>query len=76
MSPLGLSAVVGQRQDKGAVTMNISTIKRILAEHGAPFYEENGQVFADSMISGTKLFEQVENVTKWSYSKLMTWLGY
>jgi hypothetical protein len=56
--------------------MNISTIKRILAEHGVPFYEENGKVFADSMIGGTKLFEQIENVTKWSYSKLMTWLGY
>lgn len=56
--------------------MSISTIKKILAEHGVPFYEENGKVFADSMIGGTKRFEQVENVTKWSYSKLMTWLGY
>lgn len=56
--------------------MNISKIKKILADHGVPFYEESGQIFADSMIGGTKLFEQVENVTKWSYSKLMTWLGY
>jgi hypothetical protein len=56
--------------------MSISKIKRILADHGVPFYEENGQVFADSMIGGTTRFEQTENVTKWSYSKLMTWLGY
>lgn len=56
--------------------MSTAKIKRILAEHGAHFYELCGEVFADSMISGTKLFEQVENVTKWSYPKLMSWLGY
>jgi hypothetical protein len=56
--------------------MSISTIKKILADHGVPFYEENGKVFADSMISGTKLFEQTENVTKWNYPTLMNWLGY
>jgi hypothetical protein len=56
--------------------MTNAQIKQILKDHGAPYYEENGNIFADSMISGTKLFEQTENVTKWSYSKLMTWLGY
>lgn len=65
----------GHKSVKGE-QMNISKIKKILADHGVPFYEENGKVFADSMISGTTRFEQVENVTKWSYSKLMNWLGY
>jgi hypothetical protein len=51
-------------------------IKKILRDHGVPYYEENGEIFADSMISGTKHFEQTENVTHWSYSELMSWLGY
>ncbi len=56
--------------------MTISKIKKILRGHGIPHYEKDGNVFADSMIGGTKLFEQVENVTHWSYAELMTWLGY
>ena len=56
--------------------MKIENIKKILKAHGVPYYEENGNVFADSMISGTKTFEEIENVTHWSFYELMTWLGY
>jgi hypothetical protein len=56
--------------------MTNATIKQILKNHGVPCYEINGNVYADSMISGTKLFERVENVTLWSRTQLMTWLGY
>ena len=56
--------------------MNPETIKRILNDHGIPYYETNGRIYADSMISGTTRFEIVEDVTTWTRSQLYTWLGY
>lgn len=65
----------GHKSVKGE-KMTIATIKQILKNHSVPFYELCGNVYADSMIGGTKLFEQVENVTLWSRTQLMNWLGY
>jgi hypothetical protein len=56
--------------------MTNATIKQILKNHGVPHYELNGNIYADSMITGTALFEIVENVTLWTRSELMQWLGY
>jgi hypothetical protein len=56
--------------------MKTAQIKQILKIHGVPHYERNGNVYADSMIGGTALFEKVVNVTTWSKSKLLKWLGY
>jgi hypothetical protein len=53
-----------------------ATIKQILKDHGVPHYERNGNIYADSMIGGTTLFERVENVTLWTRSELYAWLGY
>lgn len=51
-------------------------IIRILELHHIPYYEKNGEVFADSMIAYTELFQEVENVTGWSKRQLYDWLGY
>ena len=56
--------------------MNPETIKRILDNHGVPYYTNGGSIYADSMEAGTALFEKVENVTAWTRSQLYTWLGY
>lgn len=56
--------------------MTIERIKKILDLHGVPNYTQDGNIYADSMISGTTLFEKVENVTRWSRSQLYIWLGY
>ena len=56
--------------------MSITTIKKILDAHGVPYFEKDGSIYADSMISGTTKFEQAENVTTWTRYKLYTWLGY
>ena len=57
-------------------TERIEKIRKILDLHGVPNYTENGNIYADSMISGKKLFEEVENVTDWTKSQLYIWLGY
>lgn len=56
--------------------MTPKKIIKILKAHGAPYKVVNGQILADSMISGTKLFEQTENVTDWTGEQLFIWLGY
>lgn len=56
--------------------MTIKEIKNTLDLHGAPYYEKDGNIYADSMISGTTRFEYVENVTTWTRYQLYTWLGY
>lgn len=56
--------------------MSIDKIGRILRMHGVPFIVSGGRIYADSMISGTRLFEHVEDVTDWSRQKLFAWLGY
>lgn len=56
--------------------MTLERIARILDAHSVPHYEKDGHIYADSMISGTELFEEVEDVTNWTASKLAAWLGY
>lgn len=56
--------------------MTNATIKQILKNHGVPHYERDGNVYADSMESGTELFEKVVDVTLWSRTELFRWLGY
>ena len=56
--------------------MTNQTIKQILKNHSIPYYERNGDIYADSMIAGTALFEHVENVTLWTRTQLFQWLGY
>ena len=51
-------------------------ICKILDLHSVPWFERDGQVFADSMDAYTELFESVVNVTSWSKAKLYAWLGY
>lgn len=56
--------------------MKISRIKKILDAHSVPNFEKEGHIYADSMISGSGLFEEVEDLTGWSMKKLRAWLGY
>jgi hypothetical protein len=56
--------------------MTAERIAKILEQHGTPFYEQNGRIYADSMLSGTKLFEEIIDVTEWTRSELLRWLGY
>ena len=56
--------------------MTTATIKQILKNHSVPHYERNGNIYADSMEHGTKLFEIVHNVTLWTRNELYAWLGY
>lgn len=56
--------------------MTIIQITRILEQHGIPYYEKDGHIYADSMISGTDLFQEVEDVTDWTRDRLAAWLGY
>lgn len=60
----------------GGDAMTNEKIKKILDLHSVPNYIENGNIFADSMLSGTKKFEEVENMTGWTRKQLYDWLGY
>lgn len=53
-----------------------SKIIRILNAHSVPYYEADGRIYADSMLSGTEVFEKVEDVTDWTLKSLLAWLGY
>ena len=56
--------------------MASTQIKQILTAHSVPFYMEAGNIYADSMIGGTALFEETVNVTNFSRAQLLSWLGY
>jgi hypothetical protein len=43
--------------------MTNTQIKRILDQHSIPNYESGNHIFADSMISGTAIYEQVVDLT-------------
>lgn len=49
---------------------------QILKAHSVPHYELYGNIYADSMIGGTELFEEVVNVTDMSKKELLNFLGY
>lgn len=56
--------------------MTQQTITRILDLHSIPYQIHSGRIYADSMLSGTALFEILEDVTGWTRSQLYSWLGY
>nr|DAP10262.1 MAG TPA: hypothetical protein [Caudoviricetes sp.] len=51
-------------------------IKKILDAHSVPYFEKEGRIYADYMLSGSDLFEEVEDLTGWSMERLRAWLGY
>lgn len=48
----------------------------ILKSHNVPCYECGGKVFADTMISGKPVFEEVDDLTGYTLPQLREWLGY
>lgn len=56
--------------------MEFEKIIKVLKAHSIPFFITDKRIFADSMIGGTGLFEQVEEITSMSKSQFMQWLGY
>lgn len=56
--------------------MKNETIRKILELHSIPCYEQNGRVYADTMLSGSEIFEEVEDLTGWTRKQLYDWLGY
>ena len=56
--------------------MKKELIKKLLNAHSIPYLVYGDRLLADSMISGTKLFEVTEDVTDWTEQKLYDWLGY
>lgn len=56
--------------------MKNSNIKKILDAHSVPNFEKEGRIYADSMLAGSDLFEEVEDLTGWNLEKLRAWLGY
>lgn len=63
-------------EDQEPSKIPIKKIKRILDMHSVPNYEKDGRIYADSMISGYSLFQEVEDVTDWTFEQLFAWLGY
>lgn len=51
-------------------------IRKILENHSVPCYENDGHIFADSMIAGSSLFEEVEDITGCTSRQIYEWLGY
>lgn len=56
--------------------MTNTQIKRILDQHSIPNYESGNHIFADSMISGTAIYEQIVDLTGITKPALYQWLGY
>ena len=56
--------------------MTNQQIGRMLNLHSVPFYEENGHIYADSMLAKHQLWDVVEDLTNYSRRQLLDWLGY
>lgn len=56
--------------------MAVERIAKVLDAHSVPYRIESGRILADSMIAGTELFEEVEDLTDYSRTELYDWLGY
>lgn len=56
--------------------MTNENIEKILDKHNVPYYTKNDRIYADSMLSGTKVFEEVEDMTGYGKTQLYDWLGY
>ena len=71
------SALTGTKiYRKEAGNVSNEKIAKILDAHFVPHFEKDGRIFADSMMAGTALFEEVEDCTNWSIAKMRSWLGY
>ena len=51
-------------------------VVQILKDHSVPHYVLCGDIYADSMESGTDMFEMVVNISNMSTKELYEWLGY
>ena len=56
--------------------MAITTIRAILDAHGIPNFIGAGRIYADSMIAGTALFDELEDLTDYTRAELYAWQGY
>ncbi len=56
--------------------MKLEKIARILDNHSVPYYTESGRIYADCMMAGTALFEEVADLTDCTPEALRIWLGY
>lgn len=56
--------------------MSIKAIGKMLDLHSVPWYEENGHIYADSMLAKHQLWDIVEDLTNYSRRQLLDWLGY
>lgn len=56
--------------------MENKKILNILKNHNVPCYEDNSRVYADTMISGKSVFEEVDDLTGCTVQELRDWLGY
>lgn len=56
--------------------MTIKKIKTILDLHHIPYFTKGNRIYANSMYGGTELFEEVVDVTDFSFKELCSWLGY
>ena len=56
--------------------MKVEYIEKILISHSVPYFVKDGHIFADSMMSGTELFEVVEDLTALTKKQLYELLGY
>ena len=56
--------------------MKIETAKKMLHEHGIPFFVHGGRIYADTMQAGNEVFDDVEDITTMTIGQLLIWLGY
>lgn len=56
--------------------MGFKDVERILINHSVPYFIKDEHIFADSMMSGTELFEVVEDLTTLTKKEILIWLGY
>ena len=56
--------------------MRNEAIRKILEDHSIPCYEKDGHIFADTMIAGSSVFEDVEDLTGCTRKQIYEWIGY
>lgn len=56
--------------------MENKKILSVLRNHNVPCYEHDGRVYADTMTSGKPVFEEVDDLTGYTFSQIREWLGY
>lgn len=56
--------------------MTAKTIIKILEAHSVPYKMVGEHILADSMLSGTEIFDETLDVTKLTKAELLAWLGY